>query len=42
MGKKDIGCFYLLPFFGPSVYVGVIRIYPLPTPVATATNFGTN
>jgi len=40
MRKFHAVCTYP-PIFGPALFDGVIKIFPLPTPVAMATNFGT-
>ena len=39
--KITAHCLCLPPIFGPRLSDGVVKIFPLPTPVAMATNFGT-
>jgi len=39
--KDNSRCLYLTPIFEPRLSDGVVKIFPLSTRVAMATNFGT-
>jgi len=39
--KDNCALFAPTPYFKSALFDGVVKIFPMPTPVAMATNFGT-